>query len=93
MLAAQYLRDLSRENAAPVVLRGAIGVLEAPPPLPERGVHALLALPAVDGDAWEAVLDRAPAAGSAIAGATSDSGYLPRVRRCAPSRSSPAAGA
>jgi uncharacterized protein (TIGR02099 family) len=81
VLWAQYQRDLARDDGA-VVLRGAIGVLEAPPPLPERGVHALLVLPAVDGDAWQAALERASggkgrADGAQAAGA--GGGYLPRV--------------
>jgi uncharacterized protein (TIGR02099 family) len=84
VLSAHYQRDLSRDDGVPVVMRGAIGVLEAAPPLPERGVHAVLALGAVDGDAWGAVLDNAPApsaaAGRAVRTTFSDnSGYLPRV--------------
>ncbi len=88
VLSAQYQRDLSRDDGVPLVLRGAIGVLEPAPPLPERGVQAVLALAAIDGDAWEAALDgttapgtAAPAAApSAAAAAGSDNtGYLPRV--------------
>ncbi len=83
VLAAQYQRDLSREDGMPLVQRGAIGVLEPMPPMPERGVQALLALPAVDGDAWQAALDRAsggePAAAAAASAVTDDSAYLPRV--------------
>ena len=73
---ALYQRDLSRES--PQVLRGAIAVLDALPPLPERGVHALLNLGAVDGDAWNGVAERLqgnPADGAA----TVDDGYLPRT--------------
>jgi uncharacterized protein (TIGR02099 family) len=53
---AVYQRDLTR--AVPQVQRGALTVLDALPPLPERGVRALLNLPAVDGDAWQALADR-----------------------------------
>lgn len=82
VLSAQYQRDLSRADGVPVVTRGAIGVLEPAPPLPERGVQAVLALAAVDGDAWEAALDRAPAPSGAAAPpsfATGSGGYLPHV--------------
>jgi uncharacterized protein (TIGR02099 family) len=81
VLSASYQRDLSRVDG-PVVLRGAIGVFEPAPPLPERGVQAVLSLPAVDADAWDAVLSRAPpsaAAATTVAGWSGDSGYLPRV--------------
>ncbi len=78
VLSAQYQRDLSRGDGTAQVVRGAIGVLEPAPALPERGVHAVLGLPAVDGDAWDAVLDRLSAgAGGAVAGL--GGGYLPRV--------------
>ncbi len=84
VISAQYQRDLSRDDGVPLVLRGAIGVQEPLPTLPERGVQAVLALGAVDGDAWEATLDRAtlpsdvavPLAGTASRDA---GGYLPRV--------------
>jgi uncharacterized protein (TIGR02099 family) len=81
VLSAQYQRDLSRPDGMPLVLRGAIGVFEPAPPLPERGVHAVLALPALDGDAWDAALGRAPASADGPPGpaAAEDSGYLPRV--------------
>ncbi len=87
LLSAHYQRDLSRDDGVPIVMRGAIGVLEAAPSLPERGVQAVLVLPAVDGDAWDAALDRARAArapgdvAAAPAGAVADEagGYLPRV--------------
>ncbi len=69
---ALYQRDLSREP--PQVLRGAIGVLDALPPLPERGVHALLTLPAVDADAWQVVAERLQG-GAPIAGES----YLPHT--------------
>ncbi len=79
---AQYLRDLSR--AVPQVQRGALAVLDALPPLPERGVRALLNLPAVDADAWQALADRlqtAPATPGAPAEALTgvDEAYLPRT--------------
>ena len=65
------------------MLRGAIGVFEPAPTLPERGVHAVLSLPAVDADAWDAALSaRAPpaaAAATTAAGWAGDSGYLPSV--------------
>jgi uncharacterized protein (TIGR02099 family) len=87
VLSAQYQRDLTRDDGAPVVMRGAIGVLEPAPPLPERGVQAVLALAAVDGDAWQAAAGHAPSNGttatpalSAAARIGSDNGgYLPRV--------------
>jgi uncharacterized protein (TIGR02099 family) len=83
LLSAHYQRDLSRDDGVPVVMRGAIGVLEAAPSLPERGVQAVLALGAVDGDAWDAVLDHAPApsaaAGRAVRAASDSGGYVPRV--------------
>ena len=73
---AVYLRDLSRDT--PQVLRGAIALLDALPPLPERGVQALLNLPATDADAWRAVVDRLQ--GSVPDGAAGqEMGYLPRT--------------
>jgi uncharacterized protein (TIGR02099 family) len=79
LLSAHYQRDLSRDDGAPQVLRGAIGVLEPAPSLPERGVQALLALPAVDADAWQSLFD-GPAAPARAAPAGDDhSAYLPRV--------------
>ena len=76
VLTAQYLRDHAPDAPAQV-LRGAIGVQEPLPPLPERGVHAVFALGAVDADAWQAAIDRAPTGpgGAAAAG----DGYLPRT--------------
>jgi uncharacterized protein (TIGR02099 family) len=87
VLSAHYQRDLSRDDGVPVVMRGAIGVLEAAPSLPERGVQAVLALRAIDGDAWSAVFDHAPApapapgagAGRAIRATTDSGGYVPHV--------------
>ena len=76
LIQAQYQRDLSRESAQ--VQRGAIAVLDALPPLPERGVHALLNLAAVDGDAWQAVAERLQGA-QPDASAPVDDGYLPRT--------------
>jgi uncharacterized protein (TIGR02099 family) len=76
VIQAQYQRDLSRET--PQVQRGAIAVLDALPPLPERGVHALLNLGAVDGNAWQAVADRLQGA-QPDASAPVDEGYLPRT--------------
>ena len=73
---AQYQRDLSQ--ATPQVLRGAIAVLDALPPLPERGVHAVLNLPATDSDAWQAVADRLQGP-QATAAAGVDDSYLPRT--------------
>jgi uncharacterized protein (TIGR02099 family) len=78
VLAATYQRDLTGDVA--VVQRGAIGVLEALPPLPERGVHAVLALGAIDGDAWAAALDRVQGGSSSGgAAAAANDGYLPRT--------------
>ena len=76
LIQAQYQRDLSRET--PQILRGAVAVLDNLPPLPERGVHALLNLPAVDGDAWQAFGERLQGA-QADAAAGVDDGYLPRT--------------
>ncbi len=76
VIAAQYQREWAAD-AAPTVLRGAIGVLEPLPPMPERGVHAVLALPAVDGDAWQSVAARVQ--GSGADAAPGAEGYLPRV--------------
>ena len=76
LIQAQYQRDLSRET--PQVQRGAIAVLDALPPLPERGVHAVLNLAAVDGDAWQAVADRLQGT-QPDASAPIDDGYLPRT--------------
>jgi len=76
---AQYQRDLSRD--APQVLRGALAVLDGLPPLPERGVHAVLNLAAVDADAWQAMFDRwqaGPTDGS-LAAQAGDDAYLPRT--------------
>lgn len=81
VLSAQYQRDLAREDAPARVLRGTIGVLEPAPPLPEHGVQALLALPAVDADAWQALLDRAFAGPAVVGGGASSevAGYWPRL--------------
>ena len=90
VIAAHYQRDLSRDDGVPIVVRGAVGVHEPAPSLPERGVQAVLALAAVDGDAWQAALDRSPAPATGGAVATSapsavgragseGSAYLPRV--------------
>lgn len=76
VLQAQYLRDLSGES--PKVVRGAIAVLDTLPPLPERGVHAVLNLPAVDGDAWQNLAERL----QVLPGGTADviaEGYLPHT--------------
>jgi uncharacterized protein (TIGR02099 family) len=78
VLQAQFQRDLSRDT--PQVQRGAIAVLDALPSLPERGVHAVLNLPAIDGDAWQAIAERlqGPHAATDAAAAIDDS-YLPRT--------------
>ncbi|HET9976639.1 MAG TPA: YhdP family protein [Burkholderiaceae bacterium] len=75
---AQYERDLARDT--PQVLRGSIAVNDSLPPLPARGVQALLALPVLDLDAWQVVGERlqAGSAGAADARALDDS-YLPRT--------------
>jgi len=77
VIAAQYQRNVSRDGP-PTVLRGAIGVLEPAPPMPERGVQAVLALPAIDADAWQALADRLQGTGTADATAGTED-YLPRV--------------
>ena len=74
VVTAQYLRDLAHET--PQVLRGAIGVLDAQPSMPERGVQALLSLPAVDADAWSTLADRLQGTGDALVQGES---YLPRT--------------
>jgi uncharacterized protein (TIGR02099 family) len=74
VLAAQFQRDLSRDDAA-VVQRGTIGVFETAPALPDRGVSALLVLGHVDADAWQALLERVQ---GAAGDASLDNGYLPR---------------
>ncbi len=76
LVAAQYQREASADGSLQPV-RGAIGVLEPLPPLPERGVQAVLALGAVDGDAWQAALDKVQGP-VATASAGVDDGYLPR---------------
>jgi uncharacterized protein (TIGR02099 family) len=77
LVAAQFQRDLSRDGP-PAVTRGAIGVLEPAPPMPERGVHAVLALGALDADAWQSTLDRVQGASTADAAVAEDD-YLPRT--------------
>jgi uncharacterized protein YhdP len=72
---ALYQRELSRE--APQVLRGAIGLFEPPPPMPDRGVQAVATLPAIDADAWQSVADRLQ--GGAADARGFDEGYLPRT--------------
>ena len=79
---ALYQRDLS--GTLPQVQRGALAVLDALPPLPERGVRALLNLAAVDGDAWQALADRLQAAQGAPGAPAEalpglDDAYLPRM--------------
>ena len=74
VLQAQYQRDLARD--APLVQRGAIALLDALPPLPERGVQAVLNLPAVDGDAWQALAERLHGTSG---DANADDAYLPRT--------------
>lgn len=81
VIAALYQREAVGDGPLQVA-RGAIGVLEPVPPLPERGVQAVLALGAVDGDAWQATLDRMqgpPASAAPSAAAAADDGYLPRT--------------
>jgi len=55
VLQADYVRAL--ERSGPRVLRGALGVMDAPPP-PLDGVAAHVTLPALDADAWRAALAR-----------------------------------
>lgn len=74
VLQAKYQRDWS--SGAPQVLRGAIGVLGPLPSLPERGVRAVLDLPAIDGDAWRALVSRLTASAEVGIGVADD--YLPR---------------
>jgi uncharacterized protein (TIGR02099 family) len=75
---AQYERDLARDT--PQVLRGAIAVNDGLPPLPARGVQALIALPALDLDAWQAFGERLQAGAPTSADARAiDDSYLPRT--------------
>jgi len=76
VITALYQREAGADGSLQPV-RGAIGVLEPLPPLPDRGVQAVLALGAVDGDAWEAALDKVQGPAAAAA-AGADDGYLPR---------------
>ncbi len=55
LLQAEYLRALDGDTAR--VLRGAVGVMEAPPP-PVEGVAAHVTLAALDADAWQTALGR-----------------------------------
>ncbi len=79
----RYLRDAS--SAPAQVLSGALtigppGKALPAPKLPQRGVHAQVALPALDIDAWQAALQRlAPAPAAAEAGAETAAlqSYLP----------------
>ncbi len=81
VLQAHFVRDLTAP--APRVLQGALAVQEPLPPLPERGVQAVLNLASVDADAWQAWVDRlqeAPGTAAAAAGPPAlDAGYLPRT--------------
>ena len=74
---AQFQRDLSR--GTPQVLRGAVAVLDTLPSIPDRGVHAVLNLPATDADAWQTIADRLQAPTRPEATATTYDGYLPRT--------------
>lgn len=80
---AQYLRDLSGDNAR--VLRGGIGVMEAAP-TPIAGVSANVTLTSISIDAWEAVQAKlfgpaaatsaVPAAAASAASAVSADGVI-----------------
>ena len=80
VLQAHFVRDLAQPT--PAVLQGAVAVLDTLPPLPERGVQAVLNLGVVDGDAWQALVDRlqgpAVSATPAPAALAADTGYMPR---------------
>ncbi len=76
VIQAQYQRELSPDDAS--VLRGSIAVLDSLPPQPDRGVRALLNVPAIDLGAWQAVVDRLQGAAPELAKAL-DLGYLPRT--------------
>lgn len=78
VLTALYQREAGADGSLQPV-RGAIGVLEPLPPLPERGVRAVLALGAVDADAWQAALDKAQGPTAVASSAAADDGYLPRT--------------
>ncbi len=82
LLQAHFVRDLA--GSAPRVLQGALAVQEPLPPLPERGVQAVLNLASVDADAWQTWADRLQEVPSAAAAAGAgppalDAGYLPRT--------------
>ena len=74
LLRARFERDLS--GATPRVLRGAIGVGEAPP-LPARGVVAAMTLPMLDLDAWLAIADRWDEPAGAGTPRAAPTGYAP----------------
>jgi uncharacterized protein (TIGR02099 family) len=74
VLQAQYVRDVSRDS--PVVLKGAVSVLDALPPL-QAQVPAAVALPRFDADAWSRLVQRW-SGDSAGSGSAADSGYVPR---------------
>jgi uncharacterized protein (TIGR02099 family) len=78
VLTALYQREAGADGSLQPV-RGAIGVLEPAPPLPERGVHAVLNLGAVDADAWQALLDKAQGPVATASSGSADDGYLPRT--------------
>ena len=83
VLQASFVRDVSQDT--PVVLRGAIGVQDTLPPMPERGVHALVNLPLLDTDQWQAALQRLqgpqgpPSTPGAPGADAADDSYLPRT--------------
>jgi uncharacterized protein (TIGR02099 family) len=75
---AQYERDLARET--PQVVRGTIAVNDSLPSLPARGVQALIAVPALDLDAWQAFGERLQGGGAGAADPRAlDDSYLPRT--------------
>jgi uncharacterized protein YhdP len=76
VLQAQYVRELAGETTR--VMRGAIAVQDALPPLPDSGVHALLNLQAVDGDAWQAMAERLQGPGEGATDGVAEA-YLPRT--------------
>lgn len=71
---AQFVRDVSHD--LPRVLRGGVGVHDAPP-VPAAGVAANLNLGSVDADAWSALARKLGPAGGGEGGATGSSDYLP----------------
>ena len=75
LLSAQYLRDLSGDDAR--VLRGAVA-LNAPLPEMQPGVRAVADLGSANGDAWLALWPSGAGSDVAPGKGPADAGYLPQ---------------